>query len=184
MARDGREPGARASHHARGAGRLRAAQPEGARTRPTDAGKLRRGDRPGRDQVRGRATTLVAEDDHRRPETTPRGPGGAADPLSARTVRHRGERERDRGRRGGGRGHRPAKPPSRRSAGRSGGSSRWDVVGVEPRIMGIGPVPAIRARAREVGARARRHRSLRDQRGVRRAVPRGREDARARPRAR
>ena len=52
---------------------------------------------------------------------------------------------------------------------RSRASSPARRVGVPPEIMGIGPVPAIQAVLRARRPAARRHRPLRDQRGVRRA---------------
>ena len=51
-------------------------------------------------------------------------------------------------------------------------------VGVEPKIMGIGPVPAVRKALEKAGLRARRRRRVRAQRGVRRAVARGGQGAR------
>ncbi len=56
-------------------------------------------------------------------------------------------------------------------------------VGVEPAIMGIGPVPAVRKALESRGPATRRHRRLRAQRGVRRAVAGRDRRARARPRA-
>ena len=48
----------------------------------------------------------------------------------------------------------------------------WAFVGVEPRIMGIGPAPAARAALGRGGPRARRHGTGRGQRGVRAASTR------------
>ncbi len=59
----------------------------------------------------------------------------------------------------------------------------WAAIGVEPSLMGMGPAPATR---KALGARrpdARRHRSDRGQRSVRRPVSGGREGARPRSRA-
>ena len=73
----------------------------------------------------------------------------------------------------------------RRASGRLDAAGRivaWAIVGVDPAIMGIGPAPAIRKALRARRAGARRHRPVRDQRGVRGPVPGGREGARPRPR--
>ena len=49
----------------------------------------------------------------------------------------------------------------------------WGVAGVDPSVMGIGPVPASRRALAHAGARARGHGSGGDQRGVRGTVPGG-----------
>ena len=54
------------------------------------------------------------------------------------------------------------------------------VAGVDPRVMGVGPIPAVQKLLERTGVAVGEHRSRRAQRGVRVAEPRGR--ARARPR--
>ena len=56
----------------------------------------------------------------------------------------------------------------------------WGVVGVEPELMGLGPVPAARLALAAGGPLEGRHRPLGDQRGLRRTDPRRRPRARAR----
>ena len=58
------------------------------------------------------------------------------------------------------------------------------VAGVDPRVMGIGPVPAVRKLLDRLGVRAGRHRPRRAERGLRLAEPRGRPRARPRRGAR
>ena len=58
------------------------------------------------------------------------------------------------------------------------------VAGVDPRVMGIGPIPAVRKLLARTGVEASRARSRRAERGVRVAEPRGDPRARARSRAR
>ena len=53
--------------------------------------------------------------------------------------------------------------------------------GVEPRIMGMGPVPAVRKVLDRAGPQGRRHRPVRGERGFRRAGARGRPRARPAP---
>ncbi len=85
-----------------------------------------------------------------------------------------------RRRRGRRRGGATAKITAMRS--RSPASSPGATVGVPPEIMGIGPAPAIRAVLDKAGLKLERHRPLRDQRGVRRAVHRRGARAGTRPR--
>ena len=84
-----------------------------------------------------------------------------------------------------------AVPPRRRgdrrasSACRSGcGWSSFSFVGVEPEVMGVGPIPATEKALGKAGPDHRRHRPLRAQRGVRRAgarLPRALRHRRRRP---
>ncbi len=51
----------------------------------------------------------------------------------------------------------------------------WGIAGVDPKIMGSGPVPASRAALKKAGTEARGYRSDRSERGVRGAVSGGRK---------
>ena len=62
--------------------------------------------------------------------------------------------------------------------------THWATVGVEPTLMGMGPSPATRLVLEKAEPHAERHRSDRSQRGVRGAVPVGREGSRPRSRSR
>ena len=71
-----------------------------------------------------------------------------------------------------------------RPAGRGCGSCRYAFVGVEPEVMGIGPVPATEKALAKAGLDDRRHRPVRAQRGLRRAgarLPRPLRHRRRRP---
>ena len=69
-----------------------------------------------------------------------------------------------------------------RNARRSARILAYATTGVDPTIMGMGPVPAVRRRSNARGSAVERHRSLRAERGVRRAVARRRARARNRSR--
>ena len=118
---------------------------------------------------RARASTLVEQDDHLRPDTTHGDPGEAAAGVQE-----------------GRRASRPATPAASSTAPRpllicaarravephgltplAPHRRRGRRSGVEPSLMGMGPAPAIREGAREGRPVARRHRPDRGQRGVR-----------------
>ncbi len=56
----------------------------------------------------------------------------------------------------------------------------WGIAGVDPKLMGSGPVPATRIALKKAGLTLSRHRSDRAERGLRRAVPCGDEGTRPR----
>ena len=169
----------RLRHHARGAGRVRAAQPR-ARRGGRQGGSLRRGNRA----LRHRDAQGRARHRHGRPHQA----GHVASrrsrscaPPSARRDGDGRQRERDRGRRRGARDDQRGAREGRRPR-HLGQDRSWATVGVDPSEMGIGPVPAIIGSASSAPVSVRRRGPLRDQRGLRRPVPRLREGARARPR--
>ena len=117
---------------------------------------------------RGSWTSTSIRAPARRPRRWP-----SCGPRSAgRRHRHRRQRVRHQRRR---RGDRRDVGSARRQerglqAVRDGRS--YASVGVEPRIMGIGPVPAVRKALERAGLELARHRPVRAQRGVRGAVAR------------
>ena len=113
-----------------------------------------------------------------------REPGRAQDAVPPARPRHRGQRRRPQRRR-----HRlPARRRGgrrrARAAGRGCGWSAYAFAGVEPEVMGVGPVPATEKALRQGRPDHRRHRPVRAQRGVRRPgarLPRPLRHRRRRP---
>ena len=170
--RDRRERRRALGRQPRAAGRVRAREPA-ARGRRDRGRPVRRPDRAGRGRRSGRATRSSS------PATSTRGRTRASrrSPSCARPSGPRAARSRP----ATPRASTTARPPcwsSRRSApGRSGCEPMARVVstavaGVDPAIMGVGPVPGDAQGARAGRHRGRRPRPGRAQRGVRVAVAR------------
>ena len=126
---------------------------------------------------------LATADEAPRPGTTLEDAGRAEDPVPAARQRHRGQRLRHQRRR-----HRL--PRRRRRRGRRAGPDAEDAAGLlrlrgrRPRGHGRRPDPVHRAGAAPGRAVHRRHRPVRDQRGVRRTgagLPGALRDRRRRP---
>ena len=128
---------------------------------------------------------LATADEPPRPGTTVEGLAGPEDAVPPARPGHRRQRA-------------PASttapppacsPPSRRRrrarpAGRRCGWSAYAFAGVEPEVMGVGPIPSTEKALRQRRPDHRRHRAVRAQRGVRRAgagVPRPLRHRRRRP---
>ena len=93
---------------------------------------------------------MFTEDDHRRPETTMETPGQAEAVVRQERHRHRGQRQRNRGwRRGGGRDAARRRPEAQLKP--LARIVSWGIAGVDPRIMGSGPVPATRIALKKAG---------------------------------
>ena len=85
-----------------------------------------------------------------------------------------GQRLRHQRRRRGAGRRRARRDASHEASRRWRESSSYATAGVEPRSWASGPVPAVRKALERAGLDGRRHRSVRAERGVRRAVARGR----------
>ena len=160
--RDGRERRRALRRHPRGAGRVRAAL-AAALGGGGRGGPLRRRARPGR---RGRARRAPAAGHERRRSSRRCKPafreGGTVTAGNASGHQRRCSRARDRVAR-----RRHASSASSRSAAFVGSA----VAGVDPRVMGIGPVPAVRKLLERPGVAVDELDLRRAERGVRLAEP-------------
>ena len=133
---------ARIRYHARGQRPLRARLPAALRGR--QGRRLLHGEIDGRRAAaarQGAAVPSVAEDEHPRPETDMASAGQAARPVRGRRDDRRQRVRRQRRRRGDAR-RQPRGGRKGRRRSRSRRILAGAVAGVEPRIMGFGPVPA------------------------------------------
>ena len=161
--RDRRERGRALRGLARGPGRVRAPV-------PAALGGGERG-RPLRRRARRRSETST-RDEHPRPDTSLEKLAALKPAFREGGTVTAGNCERDQRRRGRARDReRGAGARARRRAARRA-SSASAVAGVDPRIMGIGPVPAVRKLLERAGVDGRRPRPRRAERGVRFAEPR------------
>ena len=123
-------------------------------------------------------------DEFLRPDTTMEGLAELRTPFRAGGRVTAGQLGRAHRRRDGLRSSPPRRPPRSSACAARMRLVGFAFAGVEPELMGIGPVPATRARARAGRPDARRHRPLRAERAVRRPGADLVRRARRRPRGR
>ena len=135
---DLRQPGAQVRHHARAAGRVRAALAHARQRRPPRTAASPRRSSPV-EVKQGKKSAIVDQDDHLFPEHHDRGAGQAAAGVRPRVVRHRRQRLGHRRRRGGAWSSRRAERARPRARKPLGVVRGYASVGVEPDDHGHRP---------------------------------------------